>query len=77
MLTRKGQFDEALATIDRIQVETQKGVWRHSTLLALGDTLSAAGKKDDALKAYRSVVDDETASKAHREAAAKALEGES
>jgi len=73
ILTRRKKYDDALATIDRIAVDTQKGHWRHATLLALGDTLTAAGRTGEARKAYARVTDDDSASKLHREAAAAQL----
>jgi tetratricopeptide (TPR) repeat protein len=69
ILTRQGKFDEALATLKLALVEKQKGFWRHSTLLVKGDTLTAAGREEEALKAYRDVVNDGSASAALREAA--------
>ena len=73
ILTRRGKFDEALAVLNRADIEKQKGYWRHAMLLSLGETRSAAGRKGEALKAYRRVIEDESALKSHREAAGKAL----
>ncbi|MDA0836244.1 MAG: hypothetical protein O3B01_00510 [Planctomycetota bacterium] len=73
ILTRRGKFDEALAVLNRAAIESQKGYWRHAMLLSLGETLTAAGRKSDALRAYRSVQEDESALKSHRDAAAKAI----
>mgnify|MGYP001187745207 FL=1 len=42
-------------------------------LLCLGDTLAAAGRTAEALDAYRKVLADTTAHKAHHEAARKAM----
>jgi hypothetical protein len=42
-------------------------------LLSLAETLSAACRKDEALKGYRSIQADESAMKSHREAAGKAI----
>lgn len=69
ILTRRKKYDAALATLDRIAVETQKGHWRHATLIARGDTLAAAGRTGEARKSYRQVADDESASKSQRESA--------
>ena len=66
ILTNRGKFDEALAAIDLAAVKDLKGFWRHSVLLSLGDTLAAAGRKSDAIKAYRSVLEDESAAAGHR-----------
>ena len=62
ILSRQGKHTEALATIGRIDLENLKGSWRHSTLLVLGDTLAAAGKKKEALEAYRQALADESVS---------------
>jgi len=74
ILTRQGKFDDALATLKRIDTEKIGGTWRHSTLLARADTLLAAGKKADALAAYQAVLADTTAEKRHRAAAEAAVE---
>ena len=61
ILTRRGQFDEALSTLQRAKIEELTGVWHHSMLLALGDTLLAAGQKDEAIRIFRRVLADESA----------------
>ena len=73
ILTRRGKFDEALATLNRANIDKLKGFWRHAMLLSLGETLAAAGREGEALKAYRRVLTDESASKWHRQAAEKAV----
>ena len=73
ILTRRGKFDEALAVLGRADIEKREGFWRHAMLLSRGETLAAAGRKDKALKAYRSVLTDESALKLHRETAGKAV----
>jgi hypothetical protein len=42
-------------------------------LLARGETLAAAGRKVEASEAYRGVLADESALKAHQEAATEAI----
>ncbi|MDP6116515.1 MAG: DUF4838 domain-containing protein [Planctomycetota bacterium] len=73
ILTRQGRFDEALATLNRADIENQKGYWRHAMQLSLGEALAAAGRKAEALKAYRNVQADDSALKSHREKAGKAI----
>ena len=73
VLTRQGKFDEAIATLHRIDTEKLRGTWRHSTLIALGDTLRAAGKKTEAIAAYQKVLTDTDAEPRHRQAAEAAL----
>ena len=72
ILTRQGRFDEALAALERADIEKREGFWRHAMLVTLGETLAAAGRKEEALKAFRGILADESALKLHREAAAKA-----
>ena len=74
ILTRQGKFDDALATLKRIDTEKIGGTWRHSTLLARADTLLAAGKKSEALAAYQSVLADKDIEKRHRMAAEEAVQ---
>lgn len=73
ILTRKGKFEEALAMLGRVNIEKQKGFWRHALLLSLGETLSAADRKGEALAAYRKVMADGDALRHHREVAEKAV----
>jgi hypothetical protein len=73
ILTRQGKFDEALAELGRIQVDKLGGTWLHATLLALGDTQAAAGRKAEAAAAYQKVRNDAAASARHRTAAEEAL----
>ncbi|MFV1994489.1 MAG: sugar-binding protein, partial [Verrucomicrobiales bacterium] len=78
ILTRKGRFDEALAQLELVDVDKLSGFWRHSMLLARGETLAAAGRGDDARAAYRAALADDTlapALRAKAEAAIEALEG--
>ena len=72
ILARQGKFDEAFAALDRAEIGKRTGFWRHATLLSLGETLAAAGRKAEALKAYRDILADESASRWHRQAAVKA-----
>jgi tetratricopeptide (TPR) repeat protein len=72
LLTRRGDYAEALKVLNLVEPEKLGGSWRGSMRLARGKTLEAAGRKADALKAYREVVTDESALKPHRRAAEKA-----
>jgi len=73
ILTRRGKFDEALDMLNLVDIEKLSGSWRGSMLLARGQTLAAAGRKDEALEAYRGVLADESSLKAHQEAAVEAV----
>ncbi|MHC4880358.1 MAG: DUF4838 domain-containing protein [Planctomycetota bacterium] len=72
ILTRRGEYDEALKVLDFVDPEELGGSWRGSMRLSRGQTLEAAGRKADALKAYRGVVADKSALEPHRRAAEKA-----
>ncbi len=74
ILTRQKKFDQALAALQRAKIENLKGHWRHAMLLSLGDTLSAAGKKDEARKTYRTILDEESATATHRRQAEERIE---
>ena len=58
--------------LNLVDLEKLGGSWRGSMRLSRGQTLEAAGRKADALKAYRDVVTDESASESHRRAAREA-----
>ena len=74
ILTRRGEFDQALATLHRAKIEKLGGFWRHSMLLALGDTLAAAGRTDQALKALADLLEDESVAAGHRREAKERIE---
>ncbi len=69
ILTKQKKFDEALATLQRAKIERLSGYWRHSMLLSLGGTMAAAGRNAEALQAYRRVLEDKSATQAHRRGA--------
>ena len=73
ILTRRGEFDDALATLHRARIANQRGFWRHALLLSLGDTLAAAGRNDEALEVYRDVLKDDAVSAGHRKRADSAV----
>jgi tetratricopeptide (TPR) repeat protein len=56
--TQRGQFDEALKTLRTVNLEKVPRIFRTTTLLAIGDTQLAAGKKAEALATYKAVADD-------------------
>lgn len=73
ILTRQGKFAEALTALDRIDTSKVKGTWLHSTLIARGDTLLAAGREAEARTVFEAVIGDSEAEKRHRDAAAARL----
>ena len=56
ILTKRGEFDEALATLRKVNLDKQGGFWRGSLLLSLADTQLAAGRKADAEATYKSIL---------------------
>jgi hypothetical protein len=74
ILTRRGEFDAALATIERAKIGSLHGFWRHSLQLTLAETLAAADRTDEATKTCRSILADQSASAAHRRAAEDRIE---
>jgi tetratricopeptide (TPR) repeat protein len=73
ILTKQGQFEEALAVLERVDAENLRGYWRGALLLALGEALEAAGRKEDALVAFRKVLADDTVIPQQQEAAQQAV----
>lgn len=74
ILARQKKYDEALAILNRVEIDKLSGTWHGSFLISLGETLTAAGRKDDALAAYRQVLADEKVSDAQRRAATEGIE---
>ncbi|MCH9653399.1 MAG: DUF4838 domain-containing protein [Planctomycetes bacterium] len=60
ILRRQGKFDESLATLHRAKIEKLKGYWRHALLLGVGETLTAANRKEEALKAFQEILNDKS-----------------
>ena len=66
------RYASALKVLNLVDPEKLGGSWRGSMRLSRGQTLEAAGRKADALKSYRDVVTDGSASESHRRAAGEA-----
>ena len=75
ILTSDGRFNEALATLARIDTEKQRGTWRYSTLIARGDVHRAAGDITKARQLYQDVFDDKDAGTRFHTTAEQRLEG--
>ena len=56
-----GRFVIFIKRTNRVDIIVLTGFWRNSMLLSLGDTLAAAGRKDEALTAYPGLLKDESA----------------
>lgn len=74
MLRKKGESEKALATLRKVDIAKLRGYWHGSMLLALGETLKAAGRNDEALTAYQDILADDTVIPQHREAAHEAIQ---
>ncbi len=74
MLRKKGESEKALATLRKVDIAELRGYWHGSMLLALGETLKAAGRNDNALTAYQDILADDTVIPQHREAAQEAIQ---
>ena len=73
ILTRRGKYNEAIAVLDRVDVEQVSGSWSDALRLTRGQTLQAAGRKSDALKLYRGILASKSALDAHRKSAEQAI----
>lgn len=69
LLTKVGKFDEAIAALNKIEIGKMRGVWHGYMATSLGDTLLAAGRKDEAVAAYQSVLADGTVEARQRKTA--------
>ena len=69
ILTKSGKFDEAIAALNEAEINKMTGVWHGNLAASLGDTLLAAGRKDEAIAAYQSIIADETTDTRQRKAA--------
>jgi tetratricopeptide (TPR) repeat protein len=76
ILTKRRQFEDALATLGRVPLEQAAGVWRGTLLLAQGDTLQAAARPSEARAVYETVIADKTIDERLRKAAAEKLRNE-
>jgi hypothetical protein len=56
--TRRGLFDEALGTLRKVAINKLPGIWRGQFLLHQADILLAAGRKDEAVAAYKNLATD-------------------
>ena len=73
ILTKRREFDEAIQILDQVDADQLGGTWSPAIWLSRAETLAAAGRKAEALKAYRAVLKSESAHKAQRETAEAAI----
>ena len=69
ILRETNRVDQALATLQKVDISNLRGYWHGSLLVALGDTLLAANRKNEALAACREVLTDEKVGAADRKKA--------
>jgi hypothetical protein len=69
ILAKRRQFDEALVILRKADIANMRGYWRGSMLLALGETLQAAGRDPDATAIYKAMLSDATVEARHRKMA--------
>jgi tetratricopeptide (TPR) repeat protein len=69
ILTRRRQFDEAIAILHKADIANLRGVWRGSMLLSLAETQEAAGRKDEALAICKTLLADQTVEPRQRKTA--------
>jgi len=72
-LRKQGRYDEALTVLDKMNPYRQSGWWLGAGLLAVGQTLVDAGKPEEAIPAYRKIIDGSSAHPYHISAARLAL----
>lgn len=73
ILTKRGEFDEAMKILDLVEAEKLSGSWAGSMLLSRGQTLAAAGRSADARLALQAVLANENSADAHKNIAEEAL----
>ena len=73
ILTRRSEYNEAIKVLDLVDGKRLGGGWAGSMLLSRGQILEAAGRKADALNAYRDVALSKSTHEAHRKAAEVAI----
>ena len=72
-LRKQGKYDEALDILSRMDPYRQSGWWLGAGLLAVGQTLVDAGKPEEAVAAYRKIIDGRAPHPYHVSAARLAL----
>jgi len=73
ILAKCGRFDDALATLRKVEIDKLRGYWRGAMFRSLGEVLQAAGRIQEAIAAYREVLEETEASAGDRDAAEEAI----
>ena len=72
--SRNGRHDEALRTVEQVDLGKTRGYWRHATLLVLGDLHLAAERKDQARETWKKLTDDKSVNPSVSKSASAKLE---
>jgi hypothetical protein len=73
ILARQKEFDAALKTLTRIEVDKLKGIWRQTTLAIRGDILASGNRIEEAKTTYRQALADPKLPASLRKAIEKSL----
>jgi hypothetical protein len=73
ILSKRGKFDDALAALKLVDHEKAGGFWHDQFRLRIAGTLQAAGRKDEALAAYREIIADKSSDPRLRKVAEESL----
>ena len=73
ILSEQGEHSRAIDMFDAVDLAKLKGYWQNELLIAKATALMAGGNPGEAKKLYRKVIDADTATKAQRDAATKAM----
>lgn len=74
ILVKRGQVDEAIAALRKVDTKVVQGYWRGSILLSLADTHLAARQKAEAMATYQTVLDDKALDTNQHKAAERGLQ---
>jgi predicted negative regulator of RcsB-dependent stress response len=73
LLAKRGLFEEALAALQRVEIEKLQGVWRSQFQLWTGDTLAAAGRHAAARAGYQRILAETTAEERFKKMASEKI----
>lgn len=59
-LREQEKYEESLKLINSLNPYQQRGWWHGASLIALGQTLAAAGRTDEAVEAYQEAIDEKS-----------------
>jgi tetratricopeptide (TPR) repeat protein len=74
ILTRRRQFDEAIAMLNKAGIADLRGFWRGSLLLSLAETQEAAGQNAKAMATYQALLADPAVEPRQRKTAEERME---